>query len=135
LGKNGFAFDMGPSWYLMPEVFDQYFALFGKERSQYYDLVKLKTHYTVHFERYEPVRITSDFEQTKVLFETFEEGGSKRLEAYIQNAKYKSDTAMKDFLYREYRHVFQFLNKHLMTEGLRLNVFQALDPYERRYIF
>ncbi|TCW60795.1 phytoene desaturase family protein [Treponema sp. J25] len=131
--KDGFAFDMGPSWYLMPEVFDQYFALFGKERSQYYDLVKLKTHYTVHFERHEPVTITSDFEQTKALFETFEAGGGPRLEAYIQNAKYKYDTAMKDFLYREYRHVFQFLNKRLMTEGLRLNVFQALDPYVGRY--
>lgn len=131
--KDGFAFDMGPSWYLMPEVFDAYFSLFGKKREQYYGLEKLKTHYTVYFEHHDPVRITSDFEQTKALFDTFELGAGQRLEAYIQNAKYKYDTAMKDFLYREYRHVFQFLNKRLMTEGLRLNIFQALDPYVGRY--
>ncbi|MCX7656596.1 MAG: phytoene desaturase family protein [Treponemataceae bacterium] len=131
--QNGFAFDMGPSWYLMPEVFDRYFALFGKSREQYYQLTKLDTHYTVYFERYEPVRITNDFEQTKEVFERFESGGGKQLEAYIQNAKYKYDTAIRDFLYREYRHVFQFLNKRLMTEGLRLNIFQALDPYVGRF--
>lgn len=131
--KDGFAFDMGPSWYLMPEVFDQYFRLFGKDRSSYYDLKKLSIHYTVHFERHEPVQITSDFKQIKDVFEQFEKGGAEKLEAYIANAKYKYDTAMQDFLYREYRHVFQFLNRRLMTEGLRLNIFQALDPYVRRY--
>lgn len=131
--QDGFAFDMGPSWYLMPEVFDAYFRLFGKEREAYYKLNKLKTHYKVFFEGQDPVTITSDFEQTKTTFEGFEAGAGKKLDAYVANARYKYNTAMQDFLYKEYRHLFQFLNWRLMTEGLRLNVFQSLDPYVRRY--
>jgi phytoene desaturase len=131
--KDGFAFDMGPSWYLMPEVFDAYFRLFGKERDQYYRLNKLSTHYKVFFENHDPVTITSDFDATRQVFEGFEAGAGKKLESYVANARYKYTTAMEDFLYREYRHIFQFLNWRLMTEGMRLNVFQSLDPYVRRY--
>jgi phytoene desaturase len=131
--KDGFAFDMGPSWYLMPEVFDSFFRLFGKEREHYYGLNKLKTHYKVFFEGQDPVTITSDFEATKRVFEGFEAGAGKKLEEYVANSRYKYNTAMDDFLYREYRHIFQFLNWRLMTEGLRLNVFQSLDLYVRRF--
>lgn len=131
--EGGFAFDMGPSWYLMPEVFDRYFSLFGKKREDYWKLRKLDTHYRVFFGGKESATITSDFARTKELFEGFEPGGGERLAAYVANAKYKYDTATSDFLYREYRSVFQFLNKRLMTEGLRLNVFQSLDGYVRRY--
>ena len=131
--EGGFAFDMGPSWYLMPEVFDRFFALFGKQREDYYTLKKLSTHYKVFFGGKESVEITEDLERTKTLFEGFEKGGAERLSKYVQNAHYKYDVAMRDFLYREYRNVFQFLNRRIMTEGLRLNVFDTLDSYVRKY--
>ncbi len=131
--EGGFAFDMGPSWYLMPEVFDRFFTLLGRKREDYWSLAKLSTHYKVFFGGKESVEISSDFERTVELFEGFERGGGGRLRDYVANAKYKYDVAMGDFLYREYRNVFQFLNRRLMTEGLRLNVFESLDSYVRRY--
>lgn len=131
--SGGFAFDMGPSWYLMPEVFERFFSLFGKSRDDYWKLKKLDTHYQVFFGGREKATITSDFERTKSLFEGFEKGGGEKLAAYVADAKYKYQVATGDFLYREYRSVFQFLNKRLMTEGLRLDVFQSLDAYVRGY--
>ncbi len=131
---DGFVFDMGPSWYLMPEVFERYFTQLGKERKDYYDLYKLDPYYRVFFGNgAEPVDITQDHEHNRQVFESFEPGGAVKLDAYLKQAEYKYRVAMDEFLYREYRHIFQFLNWRLMTEGLKLNVFSNLDRFVRRY--
>lgn len=130
--KDGFAFDMGPSWYLMPEVFDDFFELFGKRREDYYGLVRIDPYYRVFFGRGEKADVTPDIEATKRLFGTFEEGAGPRLGEYLSSAKYKYDTAMTDFLYREYRRLFQFFNKKIATQGLKLDIFSSLDRFVRR---
>lgn len=131
--KDGFAFDMGPSWYLMPEVFDHFFSLFGKKREAYWTLNKLDTYYKVFFGNGESAEIKSDFNKTRALFERFEKGGAQRLDDYVETARYKYKVAIDDFLYRDYTSILQFLNKRLMTEGLKLNVFDSLDRYVSRY--
>ncbi len=131
--QGGYAFDMGPSWYLMGPVFDRYFSLFNKQREDYWQLQKLRTHYKVFFGDSEQVEITEDFKRTQEIFEGFEKGGGERLKRYVDLSQYKYETAIKDFLYRDYRHVFQFLNRRLMTEGLRLNVFNSLDSYVGKF--
>lgn len=131
--QGGFRFDMGPSWYLMPEVFERFFAHFGANRADYYDLKTLSPYYRVFFAPGESVDITADRAQVGRLFESFEPGGAHRLERYLQRARYKYDVAMKDFLYREYRSVFDFLSLRMLVEGTRLNVFGKLDRSVRRY--
>jgi phytoene desaturase len=131
--KKGFTFDMGPSWYLMPEVFEDFFRIFGRSRQQYYRLQELSPYYRVFFHPREWVDITPDRQQVLDLFESFETGGAKRLEKYLDRAKYKYDVAMKEFLYRDYGSVFEFLNARMLIEGTRLNVFGRLDRSVRRY--
>jgi len=131
--EGGFQFDMGPSWYLMPEVFENFFGLFGRRREQYYRLEELSPYYRVFFQPREWVDITSERRQVLDLFESFEAGGAKRLEKYLERARYKYDVAMQEFLYKDYGSVFDFLNARMLIEGTRLNVFGRLDRSVRRY--
>ncbi|MGE4454542.1 MAG: phytoene desaturase family protein [Sphaerochaeta sp.] len=132
--KDGFTFDMGPSWYLMPEVFEHYFTHFEKKREDYYDLSPIDPYYKVYFEGGETAELTPRFEENQKLFESFEKGGGKALKAYMEQSSYKYDVAMGDFLYREYKHIGQFFNRRLMTEGLRLGVLGKLDTFVSNYV-
>lgn len=131
--SDGFTFDMGPSWYLMPEVFDELFKLVGKRREDYFELKQLSTYYKVFFEDADAVTIDNNLERTKQIFDSFEPMGGKRLEQYLEQAKYKYDVAMKEFLYKEYRSIFQFLNWRMMTEGLKLHIFTGMNAFVERF--
>ena len=131
--EKGYTFDMGPSWYLMGEVFDRYFARFGKKTSDYYELVKLDPYYQVFFEKHHSVKVTPRFPDTVSLFDSFEPGGGKKLTEYLASAKYKYDIALKDFLYVDYRSIFQFVNRRMLTEGLKLRIHNSLGKFVARY--
>ncbi|MFP4362695.1 MAG: phytoene desaturase family protein [Spirochaetia bacterium] len=131
--EKGFTFDMGPSWYLMPEVFDEFFARFGKKREDYYTLKELDTYYQVFFSPDESVLITKDKEHNRSVFDSFEQDGGKKLDEYLEKAKYKYDIAMNEFLYKEYTSVFQFLNKKMIIEGTKLNIFSNLDKFVQNF--
>jgi len=81
----------------------------------------LDPYYKVFFGDQE-VELTADFDKNAELFETFEKGGGQALKAYMEQSTYKYDVAMEDFLYRDYKHIGQFFNRRLMTEGLKLGV-------------
>ncbi|GAB6090978.1 phytoene desaturase family protein [Spirochaeta dissipatitropha] len=131
--EDGFIFDMGPSWYLMPEVFEQFFSYLGKNRSDYYELHKLDPYYRIFFSPDEIIDINGDLKRTKEIFESFESGGGARLQKYLDGAEYKYNVAMREFLYTEYRNVFQFFNRRIMLEGTRMNIFQSLDKFIGKY--
>ncbi len=130
---DGFTFDMGPSWYLMPEVFERFFGLFGRRVSDFYQLSELDPYYRVFFNPGEFVDIDSDFQNTKRVFDSFEPGGGAKLDTYMDLARYKYKVAMEQFLYREYTSIFQFFNRKMMQEGLRLNVLDRMDRFVSRY--
>ena len=73
---EGFTFDMGPSWYWMPDVFEQYFASFGKKVSDYYDLVRLDPSYSVFFSKEEVMEVPATMEGLYAMFEQYEQGSS-----------------------------------------------------------
>jgi phytoene desaturase len=131
--EGGFLFDLGPSWYLMPEVFERFFAHFGKKVSDYYDLRALSPYYRLFFGADGNVDITGDKARTDRTFAGFEADGDKKLARYLEQSRYKYDIAMKSFLYRDYTSLFQFLNARMLTEGVKLNVFSSLDRFVERY--
>jgi 1-hydroxy-2-isopentenylcarotenoid 3,4-desaturase len=125
--KDGFTFDMGPSWYLMPEVFDRFFALFGEKREDWYTLKRLDPSYRLLYGPGDSRDVNSDPASVKALFESLEPGSGVKLQKYLADSGYKYDVAMKEFLYREYRSIFDFLNKRMIREGLKLKVLGNLD--------
>lgn len=98
--KNGFTFDMGPSWYWMPDVFELFFQDFNKKTSDYYELIKLNPAYRVYFGVDDFISIFDNLEKIKTTFENIEEGSGKRLENFISHAKNNYDIAIKDLVYR-----------------------------------
>lgn len=130
---GGYRFDMGPSWYLMPDVFNRFFSDVGKKTEDYFHLERLDPYYKVFFTPDDDVTITADLDETRRVFEAFEPGGGAKLDRYLDAARYKYEVAMDQFMYREYRTVFDFMNGRLLTDGLRLHVFRALDRYVRTY--
>ena len=130
--KDGYTFDMGPSWYLMPEVFERFFESFGKKAGDYYTLKKLTPSYRVFFGPGEVCDVPPDRAGVEVLFNRLEPDGGAKLGRYLDEAAYKYKVAVGEFLYRDYRILFDFLNWRMMTEGLRLNVLGKLDSAVRK---
>lgn len=100
LKKDGFTFDIGPTWYWMPDVFERFFADFDKKPSDYYDLIKLSPAYQVYFGVKEFVLISDNLEEIKATFETIEKGSGVVLEKFMEEAKSNYDIAIKDLVYR-----------------------------------
>lgn len=98
--NDGFTFDMGPTWYWMPDVFEKFFADFGKKPSDYYQLEKLDPAYQVYFGEHDSVTIPGNFEEICEIFEQEEKGSSKHLRKFIKAAKDNYDIAVKDIVYR-----------------------------------
>jgi len=131
--KDGFVYDMGPSWYLMPEVFERFFSHFGKKPSDYYKLIRLNPNYRLFFGQEPPIEIPADISGIEAVFEKLEPGARDKLRQYMKVSEYQYTIAMRDFMYREYRSLFDFFSWDLMTKGLKLHLFESLDRFARRY--
>ncbi|MFT5250080.1 MAG: phytoene desaturase [bacterium] len=97
---EGFTFDMGPTWYWMPDVFDRFFNDFNKKTSDYYQLLKLDPGYQVYFGANDSVTISGDLEKIYTLFETEEKGSSIQLKQFLKEAENNYNLAVKDLVYR-----------------------------------
>lgn len=97
---QGFTFDMGPSWYWMPDVFERFFNDFNKSASDFYELIKLNPAYRVYFGVNDFISISDNLEDIIVAFESIEKGSGKKLENFINKAKNNYDIAIKDLVYR-----------------------------------
>jgi len=131
--KDGFVFDMGPSWYLMPDVFDRFFKIFNKETHDYYRLIRLDPNYRVFFGGKKTVDVPAARAGINALFDRLEPDGSTKLAEYLDVAKYQYDIAMNEFMYREYKTIFDFFNWKIITKGPQLKIFESFDKFARRY--
>ncbi|SIO05171.1 phytoene desaturase family protein [Agromyces cerinus] len=100
---GGFRFDTGPSWYLMPEVFEHFYRLMGTSTEAELDLVRLEPGYRVFFEhRAEPLDLSSDRARAAAAFEAIEPGAGRRLERYLDSAEETTRLALDHFLYNDF---------------------------------
>ncbi|WP_233898538.1 phytoene desaturase family protein [Tenacibaculum piscium] len=99
LKKDGFTFDIGPTWYWMPDVFEKFFADFGKKPSDYYELEKLDPAYQVYFDTADSITIPGSVEEIYEIFETEEKGSSVHLKAFLKSAAYNYDVSINDLVY------------------------------------
>lgn len=130
--SKGFRFDTGPSWYLMPEVFEHFFALFGKRIEEELDLVTLDPGYRVFFESHsEAVDIQASRKKNVALFESIEPGAGKVLEAYLDSAKYAYELALERFLYTNFEKKRSLIDRPLLKDLPKLSDLMAtsLDKF------
>ncbi|HMQ02831.1 MAG TPA: phytoene desaturase family protein [Pyrinomonadaceae bacterium] len=131
---NGFKFDMGPSWYLAPDLFEHFFELMGERVSDHLDLVRLEPSYRIFFHNDpEPLDIKSNIVLDAATFEAIEPGSGERLRAYLKQSEYQYDVATQHFMYKNYDTIFDFFNRRVMTEGQKLSVFSKMHSFVSRF--
>lgn len=130
---QGFTFDMGPSWYWMPDVFESYFAQFGKKTAHYYELLRLDPSYTVVFGENDFVDVPARMEALHQLFESLEPGSSGQLDAFLKQAAYKYRVGMQEFVYKPSLSVTEFMDPRLLVSAIRMDVFQSFHKHIRRF--
>ncbi len=130
---EGFTFDMGPSWYWMPDVFDRYFAEFGKKVSDYYELERLDPSYSVIFGRDEFVDIPAVMSEFESLFERYEPGSGIQLRKFLQQAAYKYEVGINDLVYKPSRSLTEFLDPRLLYGVIKMDVFQSMAKHVRKF--
>ena len=117
---DGFRFDTGPSWYLMPDAFDHFFALFGKRTEDVLDLVDLTPAYRLFPEGSEPIDVHSGRAEAVELFESLEPGAGSRLSEYLNSAADTYDMAVQRFLYTTFTSLTPFTDGELRSRYLQL---------------
>jgi len=130
---EGFTFDMGPSWYWMPDVFEKYFNTFGKTCSEYYSLQRLDPSYRVYFGKKDYLDIPAGIEALCKLFEELEPGAGASLIKFLEEGKYKYEIGMQDLVYKPGLSVSELINTKLLTGVFKLHVFQSISIYIRKF--
>ena len=130
---QGFTFDMGPSWYWMPDVFEAYFARFGKKVSDYYELERLDPSYQVIFKGPEAVDIPAKMSELRALFERYEPGAAARLDDFLKQAAYKYQVGINRLVYAPSRSIMEFADPKLLLDIVRMDVLQSMHKHVRRF--
>jgi phytoene desaturase len=128
LKAQGFTFDMGPSWYWMPDVFDRFFDQFGKKVSDYYSLERLDPSYRVYWQEGFS-DIPAGYNELKELFESIEKGSAAKLDHYLQEAFLKYQIGIQDLVYKPGQSVTEFLDWNLVKNVFKLDVFTSIRSH------
>ena len=115
--SKGFTFDMGPSWYWMPDVFEKYFKDFDKDINQYLNLKRLDPSYRVFFDD-EVIDIPANYESLKELLESMEEGSGDKLDKFLKQAEKKYKIGIENLVYKPGLSISEFINKSLLTDKI-----------------
>lgn len=132
LKAGGFIFDMGPSWYWMPDVFERFFEQFGKKVSDYYQLIRLDPSYRVYWKN-EAVDVPADYEELKKLFENIEAGSGEKLDHYLKEAFLKYKIGVQDLVYKPGQSFTEFLDWNVIKNALKLDVFTSIRSHVAKH--
>lgn len=132
LHMGGYTFDMGPSWYWMPDVFEYFFSQFGHQVSDFYDLVRLSPSYKI-FWKDDNWEIPADYLALKELFEQTEPGSGEKLDAFMNEAAYKYKVGMRDLVYKPGLKLQEFAQLRILRDASRLDLLKSMSSHVRKY--
>lgn len=129
---EGFTFDMGPSWYWMPDVFESYFKKFGSDVQKELNLIRLDPSYTVWFED-GPVNISADLETLKATFDSMEAGAGARLQSFLDEAEIKYEIGMNNFVRKPAHNVMEFATWETLQQSTKLTLLKSFSAHARSF--
>ena len=130
--QDGFTFDMGPSWYWMPDIFESFFAQFGKKPSDYYQLDRLDPSYRVYFDKTH-WDIPANVEKLGALLENVEKGAAQQLTKFLAEAQYKYNVGINRLVYKPGRSIGEFVDRELIAGLFKLDVFKSMQSHVRSH--
>lgn len=131
--SNGYTFDMGPSWYWMPEVFEDFFNDFGYKASDFYELKKLDPGFTIVFGKQDVLNVPADYAALEALFESIEPGSANQLAIFLAEASYKYRTGMNKLVHKPGLSLMEFADWDLIRGAFKLQVFTSFSKHVRRF--
>jgi len=132
LKEEGFTFDMGPSWYWMPDVFENYFNKFDKDVSDYYSLQRLDPSYRIYWKN-SFTDVPADYDAFKKMAEKFESGAGDQVDKYLEEAKFKYDVGINKLVHKPGRSFTEFIDGDIFKGIFRLDVFTSIKKHIAKY--
>ncbi|MBE8721143.1 phytoene desaturase family protein [Sphingobacterium pedocola] len=129
---EGYTFDMGPSWYWMPDIIDNFFQDFGRSAADFYTLVSLNPQFEMVFAD-EVIALPEDYDEMRALFERIEAGAAIQLDRFMTDAKYKYEVGMMDFVNKPCHSWFEFVSLKIAKSALRLDLLSDFSQFVRKY--
>jgi phytoene desaturase len=129
---DGFTFDMGPSWYWMPGVFERFFNCFGKKVSDYYELQRLDPSYRVYWPD-DSMDIPADYNELKMVFDKLEPGSGEMLDKFMQEAAFKYEVGINKLVHKPGQSLLEFADWELVKGVLKLDVFNSIKNHVRKH--
>jgi phytoene desaturase len=130
--ESGFVFDMGPSWYWMPDIIERFFNDFDCKASDFFELVALNPQFEMIFSDMN-MAVPESFEEMKALFESMEKGAGEKLDHFMDAAEYKYEVGMKDFVQKPCHNWLEFVSPKIATSALKLDLLTNFRSYVAKY--
>jgi phytoene desaturase len=134
IDREGFRFDTGPSWYLMPDTFERFFGRFGREPEEYYELTRLDPNYQVFWKDGDSATVPADREGQLSLFDSIEEGAGDALERYLEEAAEAYDVGMEKFVYEARPRWRDWVDPELLGAARGLTLLGTIDEHVADYV-
>jgi len=131
--KDGFKFDMGPSWYWMPDVFENFFVLFGKKPQDFYELERLDPAYRIYWGKNDALDVPAAMPELEALFESIEPGSTKGLRKFLAQAEYKYKVGMGEYVFRPSHAITEFIDLNLIRKSFSMQLLTSMSRHVRRY--
>lgn len=130
--EEGFVFDMGPSWYWMPDVMEDFFMDFNFKASDFFELISLNPQFEMIFSD-EKIAVPENYQELKMLFEKTEKGAGDKLDKFLNAAKYKYEVGMKDFVTKPSHNWLEFVSLKIAKSTLKLDLLTNFRAYVAKY--
>ncbi|MEJ5090311.1 phytoene desaturase [Sphingobacterium faecium] len=129
---NGYTFDMGPSWYWMPDIIADFFHDFGYKPADFYELVALDPQFEMIFSDGN-FEVPQNYEELRIIFEKIEEGSGKKLDEFMEAARYKYEVGMKEFVYKPCHSWWEFFSPKIAKSAFKLDLLSDFRSYVKKY--
>jgi len=129
---QGFVFDMGPSWYWMPDIVESFFADFGYKASDFFELISLDPQFEMIFSE-DKISVPESLKELKILFEQIEKGAGLQLEKFMKSAKFKYEVGMQDFVNKPCHNWAEFISPKIARSALKLDLLTDFRSYVAKY--
>ncbi len=130
---QGFVFDMGPSWYWMPDVFEKFYQQFGYTTSNFYALKRLDPSYRVYWPDHSYTNVPAQMPKLEEWFESLEPGSAKNLQAFLKDAAYKYKVGMEDLVYKPSLSLTEFIDSRVLGGLFKMHLFSSFSTFIRKY--
>jgi len=131
--KDGFKFDMVPSWYWMPDIFENYFAIFNKKPADFYNLKRLDPSYRIYYGEGDCLDIPASMPELEQVFEQVEPGSAKKLRKFLQQAEYKYRVGMGEYVFRPSHSVKEYIDFNLLRKSIGMQLLSNMGGHIRKY--